>query len=690
MLVPVFFIGPILLQIKFLFCCLRMTCSAKAGRHSPFLSLAHWLACMRLGWLLALGLAPSLQAQAATAFEDSMAQRTLACTACHGPQGKAGPDGYYPRLAGKPADYLYNQLINLRTGRRHYPLMAGLLDTLDDAYLRTLAAYFSGLNVPYPPPAKASGSPREFERGRRLVMQGDRAQGLPACTQCHGLQLTGMAPATPGLLGLPVDYVNAQLGGWQTGQRHAAEPDCMAHVARKLSPSDTSAIAHWLAAQPVPANARAIERKPSALTTVSNTVALPDMRCGSDTAAGPAVMPAAASAAAQPDPVARGAYLAHIGNCAVCHSQPGGMAYGGGRAIATPFGAVYSGNLTPDTVHGIGRWSADDFWRALHLGLSQDGHALYPAFPYTSYTKLSRADADALFAFLKTVPPSTQANRAHALRWPYSTQLALQAWRLLYFNPSDGATAAVPAAVAADRNAAWQRGRYLVQGAGHCLECHGARNALGALSASPAKGGSVLIDGQWFAPSLGDTNGASVAGWSEAEIRTFLQTGRNRQALASGPMAEVVLHGTQYLNDADAQAMAVYLQSLPQAVPEASENTVPASSQTLQRGAKLYEAHCSDCHGALGQGRADVYPALAGNRAVTQQLPNNLINTALQGGFGAATTGHPRPYGMPPFALRLSDSELAAVLSYIRSSWGNHAAPLNEFDINKFRRTQAP
>jgi mono/diheme cytochrome c family protein len=222
------------------------------------------------------------------------------------------------------------------------------------------------------------------------------------------------------------------------------------------------------------------------------------------------------------------------------------------------------------------------------------------------------------------------------------------------------------------------------------MECHGKRNALGALSATPAKGGSVLAGEQWFAPSLGDASGASVASWSVEEIAALLQTGRNSRAMANGPMGEVVLHGTQYLSDADAQAVAVYLKALPQHAPGAAGSTAPVNTGTSQQGSGLYETHCADCHGARGEGRADVYPALAGNRAVTQAIPNNLINTVLQGGFAAATRGHPQPFGMPPFALRLSDSELASLLSHVRSSWGNQAAAISEFDINKFRRSQAP
>lgn len=637
----------------------------------------------------------------AAPFEDSMAQRTRACTACHGLQGRAGPDGYYPRLAGKPAQYLYNQLLNIRAGRRHYPLMAGLLDSLDESYMHAIAEYFAALQVPYPAPAKALAADPAMEHGRRLVQDGNAVLGIPACTQCHGTLLMGVNPATPGLLGLPADYINAQLGGWQSGQRHASEPDCMAKIAKRLSPSDASDIARWLAAQPVPANVHAAQRKPSlnalnASNAPNATTAA--FQCGSDTSV-QATAPAAkgaSSAGTAPDAVERGRYLAHIGNCAHCHSARGGMAYAGGRVIDTPFGTVVSSNITSDPEHGLGSWTSEDFWHALHEGIARDGHALYPAFPYTSYTHLSRADADDLWAFLKTVPASTQARQDHSLRWPYNTQTALTVWRALFFKPDSaaaqgaGATHAGAGAAVEEPTAAWLRGKYLVQGPGHCMECHGARNALGALSSDPLAGGAVLPGDLWFAPALNDPNEASVAAWSNSELATFLQTGRNRSAHASGPMAEVVLHGTQYLSANDAQAMAVYLKSLPQRAALAPTAAAQASSTVLQRGSKLYDKHCSDCHGEQGQGQPGAYPALAGNRNVTQTLPNNLINTVLAGGFAAATPGHAQPFGMPPFTLQLSDADIAAVLSHIRNAWGNHAAAVSEFDINKFRRSKAP
>lgn len=210
-----------------------------------------------LPFLLAL-LCAAGTAGAAPPFEDSMAQRTLACTSCHGREGRAGPDGYYPRIAGKPAGYLYNQLLHFREGRRHYGLMAGLLDTLSDEYLYEIARHFASLDLPYPRPQPAAVTPEVLERGRVLATQGDPERGVPACTSCHGKALTGVTPNLPGLLGLPRDYLNAQLGAWRTGQRRALAPDCMAEIARRLAPEDLSAVTAFLSSEPLPANAKPV------------------------------------------------------------------------------------------------------------------------------------------------------------------------------------------------------------------------------------------------------------------------------------------------------------------------------------------------------------------------------------------------------------------------------------------------
>ena len=222
-------------------------------------------------------------------FHDTMAQRTLACTACHGREGRAGPDGYYPRIAGKPAGYLYNQLLNFREGRRHYGLMAGLLETLSDDYLGDIARHFASLDVPYPPPTPANVPPETIARGRVIATQGDPDRRLPACTHCHGKALTGVAPGYPGLLGLPRDYLNAQLGAWRTGQRRALAPDCMADIARRLSPEDLSAVTAFLSSEALPANphpvsadapASPVRRKGRGKAQPVEPPAPPPLRCG--------------------------------------------------------------------------------------------------------------------------------------------------------------------------------------------------------------------------------------------------------------------------------------------------------------------------------------------------------------------------------------------------------------------------
>ena len=209
---------------------------------------------------LALMVLQGAQAATPAAAADTMTARVAACTACHGKEGRATPDGYFPRIAGKPAGYLFHQLVNFRDGRRQYRPMTHLLDHLSDDYLREIAEHFASLEVPYPPPARPGLAPAVLAQGRALVLKGDAARDIPACVRCHGDAMTGVAPAIPGLLGLPRDYLNSQLGAWQAGQRHAAAPDCMAKITSKLTSTDITAVAAWLAAQPVPVPSKAVER----------------------------------------------------------------------------------------------------------------------------------------------------------------------------------------------------------------------------------------------------------------------------------------------------------------------------------------------------------------------------------------------------------------------------------------------
>jgi mono/diheme cytochrome c family protein len=378
-------------------------------------------------------------------------------------------------------------------------------------------------------------------------------------------------------------------------------------------------------------------------------------------------------AAAGPGDAQRGAYLARVGHCAGCHTARGGAPYAGGRALATPFGAVYTANLTPDANTGIGRWSDADFWRALHNGRSADGRWLLPACPYPNFTQVSREDVRDLFAYLRSVPAVAQPKRAHELRAPYGTQAALAVWRALHFRPG------TPPA---------DRGAYLVSGLGHCSACHGQRNAWGATDGPLDVRGGVISAQGWFAPALDDARQAGVAGWSQAEVVALLKDGRNAHATVSGPMASVVAGSTQHLADHDLQAIATFLHALPlrrtQApVKEATQEAAPLAQRTL--GAKRYEQHCADCHGEQGEGSAGVAPALRGNRAVVMDRADNVIRVVLGGGYGPVTAANPRPHGMPPYAVALSNEEVAAIVTHIRSAWGHAASPVDTVAVDRQR-----
>jgi len=376
--------------------------------------------------------------------------------------------------------------------------------------------------------------------------------------------------------------------------------------------------------------------------------------------------------------VARGAYLARVGNCGACHTERGGLPFAGGRAIETPFGTVYASNLTPDVSTGIGSWTRDDFWRALHDGRSRDGRLLTPAFPYPNYTMVARADADAIYDYLRSMAAVKRPNTPHRLRWPYSTQAALAVWRALYFKPA-------PPLARAPQDGP-ERGEYLVQALSHCSACHTPRNAMGANSNMMDLSGGLIPMQNWYAPSLASPREAGVANWDLAEIERLLGTGIATGATVEGPMAEVVLESTQYLTPQDLRAMALFLRSLPQS--SSPPATGPrASKETAERGARVYRDHCAGCHGERGEGVRGAYPPLAGNRGVTLDVTANLVQLILHGGFPPSTAGNPRPFGMPPFATVLSDADVAAVLSHIRASWGNDAPAVSELAVTQQRTT---
>lgn len=387
-----------------------------------------------------------------------------------------------------------------------------------------------------------------------------------------------------------------------------------------------------------------------------------------------AAAPAAPASAAQ---VERGAYLARAGNCIGCHTATGGALLAGGRGVDTPFGVVFAPNLTPAVKTGIGTWSAAEFWRALHNGRARDGRLLYPAFPYPSFTFVTRADSDALYAYLRSVPAIEQANAPHALRFPFGTQPALAVWRALYFRP--GEFRPEP-----QRGAEWNRGKYLVQGLGHCAACHSGRNALGGIGVDTEFAGGLMPDAAWYAPSLASPAEAGVQDWPRAQVVKLLKDGVSAHAAVSGPMADVVFGSTQYLGAADLDAMARYLASIPRRAP-ALRRVEAASGEQMARGEEIYARHCASCHGERGEGVAGIYPALAGNRAVTLPTPANLVQIIRHGGFLPTTAGNPRPFGMPPYGQLLGDADIAAVASFIRQSWGNAAAPVSSSEVIRAR-----
>jgi len=380
--------------------------------------------------------------------------------------------------------------------------------------------------------------------------------------------------------------------------------------------------------------------------------------------------------------IARGRYLAQVSDCMACHTARGGTPFAGGRAIKTAYGTFVTPNITPDVGTGLGSWSTDDFWRAMHLGRSRDGHPLYPVFPYTDYTHITRADADAIYAYLRSIPAASAPSQPHALHFPYDQRWLMYAWQRVYFTP--GVYQPNP-----QQSEAWNRGAYLVNGAGHCGACHTSRNAMGSALSKSALAGGFLVAQDWYAPALDQTPSASRSA-AASELATLLRTGTSARHSVYGPMSEVVFGSLQYLTNEDALAIADYLHSLPQSEPPpAPADMAKVSGQytgeLMQRGAQLYHNDCAACHQINGAGVRHIYPALGANASVLAPSPVNAIRMVLNGGFAPATALNPRPFGMPPFSPSYSDSDVAAVVTYMRQSWGNDASAVAPQDVARFR-----
>lgn len=380
-------------------------------------------------------------------------------------------------------------------------------------------------------------------------------------------------------------------------------------------------------------------------------------------------------ASATTEQVRAGEYLVRVGNCVGCHTAQGGEPFAGGRAIETPFGAVYSSNLTPHDETGLGRWTDAEFYRAMRHGRSKDDRWLSPVFPYTSYTHLTRADSDAIFAWLRALPPVNKAQPEPTLRAPYDLQLATRVWRALYFKPaSDAAIAAM------------DRGQYLVEGLGHCGACHTPRDSRGGpITASRYMGGEISGLGWDALPlaGLGDDSSDPEG----LELAALLKTGVHSRGAVAGPMSEVVFNSLQYLRDDDIAAIVSYLRRLPKgetpAAPRVPRVSDDERAALRKRGAVVYGEHCASCHGDDGEGQPRQYPALAGSRLVTAASATNALRLTLEGGFPPSTEGNPYPYGMPPFSHSLSRPDIAAVLTYIRSEWGNDAPAVSVVEVER-------
>ena len=383
---------------------------------------------------------------------------------------------------------------------------------------------------------------------------------------------------------------------------------------------------------------------------------------------------AISSAVAVPGPssqVERGQYLATAGDCISCHTGPGGKPFAGGGKLDTPFGYLLAPNITPDDETGIGRWSADDFYRTMHEGLNRRGQDLYPAMPYTSYTLVTREDSDAIYAYLRTLEPVKNEVEVNHLRFPFNQRWSMAFWRELYFTP--GAFKPVP-----EQSAEWNRGAYLVEGLEHCSACHSPRNVMGATETKHEYTGAE-IDG-WFAPNLSSNLSTGLGDWSVDDIATYLKTGsRPGHTTTFGPMAEVVHNSTRNLTEADAKAMATYLKSLP---PESSLRTAKAAPpDSKTQAASLYMDHCSACHQSGGRGMPGIFPPLVANGAVIAPDPGNVLQAVLNGipmqnGYVA----------MPSFAGQLTNQQIADVANYVRTSWGNQAvANATAADVAKLR-----
>lgn len=398
-------------------------------------------------------------------------------------------------------------------------------------------------------------------------------------------------------------------------------------------------------------------------------------------------------AAVTPELVKRGEYVARLGDCVACHSVPGGAPFAGGYEMATPMGSIFTTNITPDPETGIGRYSLAEFDRAIRSGVAADGHRLYPAMPYPSYSKFSDEDIRALYAFfMNEVEPANQKNQDSKIPWPLNMRWPIALWNGV-FAPQE-AYQNKP-----DQDALWNRGAYIVQGPGHCGSCHTPRgvamNEKGLDETSPLYLSGALLDG-WYAPSLRQDHNTGLGRWSEQEIVQYLKIGRNVHSVVTGTMTEAFNNSTQYMTDDDLAGIARYLASLPGDPSRDGPAWDPAQARALtaadmeKPGATTYVAKCSSCHGLDGKGQGQWMPPLAGASSSLSHENATIINLTLNGSERVVAQGIPDAYRMPPYRNQLNDQEMAEVLTFVRTAWGNHGGAVTPQEVAELRERTSP
>ena len=373
--------------------------------------------------------------------------------------------------------------------------------------------------------------------------------------------------------------------------------------------------------------------------------------------------------------VAHGKALVEAGDCASCHTSDPQKPFAGGKRIDTPFGAIYSPNLTPDKNTGIGFWSDQDFLRALRLGVAPDGSNYYPAFPYSNFTKLTRDDIFAIRAYLNTLTPFANKAPPPALRFPLNFRVVMRGWNYLFFRsgifePDQ------------EKSSEWNRGGYLVEGAAHCGACHTPKNLFGADKRGQKFGGGLI--GGWFAPRLDSAERSGLKSWSADDIVEYLQSGRNGRSHADGLMAEVVVNSTSKMSDSDIRAIATYLKDLPPGAPEPAVSAPPATQ--MADAEKLYKGACIACHESDGTGAPRIYPPLPGNANLQSADPTSTLRIILDGAETVTTARAPNTGSMPSYAAKWSDQEVADVATYIRNAWGNAAPAVTAGQVKAARK----